>query len=1111
MTPNLRKLGIDVGSMSVKVVLTDPECTDVIYQEYRPHRGEQAGTLFDVLIEMDARFRIFEDVRVSITGSGGTALAPALNAEFVQEVNAFAAAIERSHPAVRTAIDIGGQDAKMVIWEGDPTKPHTKRFVNMNDKCAGGTGATLDRVVRKLGMNDASLRGLKYLPIHVHPVASRCGIFAETDINSLVKQGVPVEECMTSLCHAIVHQNLGSLARGRLVAAKVLLLGGPHKYCPALHEAWQHQLAAHWGMPPSEAEPLVEVPVDGLYFAARGSIYESRFRPLGSVAAGVLPVLRSRSEFARVGDAQVLLQVRGLAGTDFCPAEFRKRHGYTSLGVGPGSDELVSADVFIGLDAGSTSTKGVVVNDSGRVLASAYQLAEGTPIDDAKRVLKELGRKLGEVIPKANVRSFTVTGYAREYLRKTLGADCSVVETVAHVEGARQLALDTDVILDVGGQDIKVLFLADGAVSDFRLNTQCSAGNGFYLQSAAARFGIPIEKYAECAFGARRMPPFKTGCAVFLESDIVTFQQQGWTPTEILAGLAHAVPRNVWEYVVQETNLERRGRSFLLQGGTHRNLAVVKAQVDYIRERVPHATIRVHPFTAEAGAIGAALLGRKQWRTRQGPQTSAFLGFDDLQRVHCSVRRDETTRCSHCDNRCLRTVIRAKVGEGSERVFMLAACDKGMTDDKDEVRALTRQQTEQARTRPNYVHEHDVRVFSAGLEQPKPPDTPRSLPRWLPVRRRSNSARPLRIGLPRVLNMWRYAPFFSSYLKGVVPGPVSLRWSSRTTHAQWLAGGHHNRAELCFPGKYGVAHVHELLGSGLDVIVNPAIVSMDSSCSNTVNASACPVAMASPDLVKAAFTSGEDLFVKAGVRYLRPVLHMDDEALLDRELYAFAHTAFGAARKRHEAALSSAWGSYRSFYAQLQGKARQTLQRLISVGEVGVLFLGRPYHYDSGVNHGVPAALQRRGYPVFTSESLPRDPETMAALFGAEVAAGQLSSCFAIDDVWKHSLVESTNRKIWSAKFAARIPNLAIVDFVSFRCGLDAVVLHIVEGIARCAGTPYFTLHDMDQNKPTGSLEIRIDTIDYYLQQYQRELKTGRVPADAIQTMTPDLRSMFVE
>ena len=279
-----------------------------------------------------------------------------------------------------------------------------------------------------------------------------------------------------------------------------------------------------------------------------------------------------------------------------------------------------------------------------------------------------------------------------------------------------------------------------------------------------------------------------------------------------------------------------------------------------------------------------------------------------------------------------------------------------------------------------------------------------------------------------------------------------------------------------------------LKNSKVDIIINPAITGLDSGVCNSVGTAACPVAMSNPDVVKAAFTNTADIFKKYNTEYCAPVFHMDIDDMFENELYKFFSSLFDIKRSKSRLAFNKSWDFQNVFFKNMQNQAKETLNKLVVQKKVGVLFLGRPYHYDSGLNHEIMINLQRRGYPIFVLESLPKDEEYLSFLFDDDIKSGVISDPLEINDVWKHSLSENTSRKVWGAKFAARHPNLAIVDFSSFRCGLDATILHVIENIARCSKTPYFTFYDMDQNKPSGSLMIRLETIDYFLKEYTKKL-----------------------
>ncbi|MCC6465899.1 MAG: CoA activase, partial [Planctomycetes bacterium] len=570
-------IGLDVGSTTVKAVVMDPVNDEILWSDYRRHETRQPEKVHEFLTEIEAAFKLPRaSYRIFITGSGGNSIAPLVGAKFVQEVNAVSLAVEKLFPDAGSVIELGGQDAKIIIWKEDGNGTRRK-IPSMNDKCAGGTGAVIDKINAKLKLPGEQLRALNYNGVKLHPVAGKCGVFAETDINGLQKQGVPAQELMASLFEAIVQQNLSVLTRGNTLRPKVLLLGGPNTFIPAMQQAWKHNIAKLWaerkfplpeGVNPAD---LVVVPQNAQYYAAIGAVLYGKtedehiggYTGIESIAA-LLSRGRDSTRSAAGGP--------GLSGSDEELEAFKRqysvpRHEFPEFAPG----QVVEG--WVGVDGGSTSTKAVLLDKDARLIAAFYQLSKGNPLQDTKEVVAGLKAQVEKNGAVLKVMGVGTTGYAKDILKDTIGADVALVETVAHTQAALHFYKDVDVIVDVGGQDIKVIMLKNGRVSDFRLNTQCSAGNGYFLQSTAGKFGNPVEQFADIAFSAKGLPVFSYGCAVFMESDIVNFQQLGWQPNEIMAGLAHVLPKNIWLYVVQEPNLAKLGRKFVLQGGTQRNLA----------------------------------------------------------------------------------------------------------------------------------------------------------------------------------------------------------------------------------------------------------------------------------------------------------------------------------------------------------------------------------------------------------------------------------------------------------------------------------------------------------------------------------------------------------
>jgi predicted CoA-substrate-specific enzyme activase len=1105
--------GLDVGSTTVKGVVLDG-AQNILYSSYHRHEARQIETVIEFLSAIQERFGNAE-MSLFVTGSGGGTIASVLGCRYVQEVNAITLVVEKLFPDINSVIEIGGQDAKAILWSVDPATGRKRIFTTMNDKCAGGTGTVIDRIAGKLNITQQYLSNIEYTGTKIHTVAGRCGVFAEMDINSLQKQGVPPEELMASLFEAIVQQNLSVLTRGNTLNPDVLLLGGPNTFIPALKQAWQHNIPLLWEQRGIKAkgDPAshIMVPDNAQFFAALGSIFygisdgqESKFR-----GAGILE--QHLHKIRNTGIRQVPhLQVGCVTTNPPYPPLLKGGNGGSRKDIAArGStmcqplaglnnrDGIIRA--YLGIDGGSTSTKGVLITEDGEVIERAYILSRGNPIDDTKQIIMSLNNAVTgrPSAPALRISGVGTTGYAKDIIKEAIGADVAIVETVAHTKSALHFYKDVDVICDVGGQDIKIIFLDNGRVKDFRLNTQCSAGNGYFLQNTANRFGYGINEYAEVALKATRAPSFNYGCAVFLEADIVNFQQQGFTREEIMAGLADVLPKNIWLYVVQESNLGKFGRNFVLQGGTHNNLAVVKAQHDFIKTRVPDANIIVHKYTGESGAIGAAM----EAISVLGSRASGFIGMDAVRNLGYSITQDQSTRCNFCKNKCLRIFIDMHKGEGKDSRFIVASCEKGMADNIDAVRTAKAQIDRVKKDNPNFADILVRQAFSTDIYQPASTLQYPAYKSMLPnaLRKTANgkyvhARKHTRIGMPRALNMYGTAPFFTGYLKAIgVPGG-NIVFSDVTDELMYKEGTRRGSIDQCFPSKAALAHVHNLIyKKDVNLIFYPIMLTLKTELAHTVNSHACPSATITPEAIKAAFTKQDNVLMQKEIKYLTPVLNMSEPELFRSQMYKFFRELFGVSRRENRYAIESGELALEQFYSGMRDQAMKVMERLEKEKRVGIAVLGRPYHADPGINHDILSELQKRGYPVFTIESLPVDHKTLSKLFGNELSTGELDDPMSIDDVWKNSYSENTNKKLWAAKYVARHKNLVAVDLSSFRCGNDAPIYSTIESILKASDTPYFTFHDIDENKPAGSIKIRIETIDYFLKQYTEYLRSGKL------------------
>ena len=1109
-------VGFDVGSTTVKSVVVDTTTDQIIWSDYQRHDTKQPEKCLEFLQRMEAEAGIrAEATRIFVTGSGGGPVGHHIGAKFVQEVNAVSLAVERLYPECGSVVELGGQDAKIIIFKEDPETGRKKKIPSMNDKCAGGTGAVIDKINAKLRIPAEELCGMGYVGLKLHPVAGKCGVFAETDINGLQKSGVPAPELMASLFEAIIQQNLAVLTRGNTLRPVVLLLGGPNTYIKGMQDCWKFNIPKVWeernfplpeGKDPQE---LIRVPENAQYFAALGCV---RFALDEDPGIGIYKGSEKLEWYINVGRTEEKKKKggSGLYKTEDELGSFKDRYRpkkFVPRTFQPG--EHVKA--YMGIDGGSTSTKAVLLSGAGEVMVKCYQLSKGNPLEDTMEMFSNLRQQVESQGATLELLGVGSTGYAKDILKDVLNADVALVETVAHTQAALHFYPSADVICDVGGQDIKLIILQDGRVKDFKLNTQCSAGNGYFLQSTCVGFGFDVKEYADLAFGAKAMPMFGYGCAVFMQSDIVDFQRQGWKPEEIMAGLANVLPKNIWLYVSQIPNLASLGSTFILQGGTQHNLAAVKAQVDFIESRFKDKggkpDVIVHEHCGESGAIGAALEAR---RLHQLGHQTQFIGFEAVQNITYVTHRSENTRCYFCKNKCMRTFIDVQIASADEswkkskipiaagikRLIVGNSCEKGLVEDVNDMREIKKGLDAAKKENPNMAEVGARAAFKSYA----PPVVADPLPKFALTaqqKRRLELAKKrkdLRIGIPRILNMYTVNPLFSAYFEALGIPAENLVYSDYTNESLYKEGAKRGAIDPCFPSKVGIPHAHNLLyvhhkKKPLDIIFCPMIDDLPSDLPLAQAHRSCPTVATTPEAVKAAFTKEGDLFKEMGILFLDTFVNTYKPALLAKQLFDQFRDIFGLTWGENLRAVQEGYKAQDEFQEKiLRAQGRDILKKLEASDRIGIVMLGRPYHNDPGINHEILEEFQKIGYPVLTLASLPIDDETIGPLFREDVQAGLIKHPMDISDAWKNSYSENTSQKIWAAKYTARHPNLVALELSSFKCGHDAPIYTAVEETVTSSGTPYFSFKDIDENKPTGSIKIRVETISYFLKRYREDM-----------------------
>ncbi|HEX7479958.1 MAG TPA: BadF/BadG/BcrA/BcrD ATPase family protein [Polyangiales bacterium] len=1026
-------LGIDIGSTTAKAVVI-AESGEVLHAE----RVRHAGRARQAAQRLAARARErFELARCGIAGSIGLSLASELGATPIHEVHALTLAVHERHAECKSIVELGGQDAK-VIFLGSGLAGDD---VQMNDRCAAGTGATIDRIARRIGMTSEALALLR-LCGNLR-VAAKCGVFAETDIVNLLQSGASHDAAMSALARAIVVQNLAVLTRGRLLAPPLLLLGGPHAHWPLLVEAWREALHALWQQRGVASGPI-DAPRDGDLYVALGAAHHALVQGRAAVSVHMTTAdAQADDRLLSDGDDRSLLTA------------LRRQDPPACLPSG-------AVDVHLGIDAGSTSMKCVAIDRDGQLLASSYGPSTGRPLDDARARLGDLFDQARKAHSQLVVCSLGVTGYGAALLGPLLGADIAPVETLAHAAGARAAFPQAQVVVDVGGTDIKVMRLQGADVAEFFVSNQCSAGHGAFLASSALDMGVKPEHFAERALAATRAPRFSVGCAVFMDSDRVTFARDGYKVDEILAGLSWTLARNVWEFVVPRPP-EQLGTRFVLCGGAQRNLAAAFAQAKYLHARVAGCEVVMHPTPELCGALGAALLACAHVTATRA--ATRFRGLSRLATLQLHVQADASLRCERCTLGCERSRVTLDEGASKRRSWLQGnACERG---------------AEEAST-AHRGRGHAPDLFGADATQ---------LFRW-PTRDHSLSLVPRRerswpvLAIPRVMCMYRAAPLVLGYLEAAGMPREHVLWSPTTSAALFQDGARRGMNDPCFPAKLVHAHVDALLRMHaqhpFDALFLPAVTHASVVTTGTADCAACPIVTACGYAALAALGREGDVLGARGIAAISSELCLAEPAQAQEQLYAGLGRWLGLTRDEHQAAVQRALAFARQGFERRRARGARVLADAERRGRAVAVVLARPYHADPGVSHGISTQLAAHGMPVLGIGSLPLGAAALRDLSGV--------------------LAESTNsgcaEKVWAARAVVAHPNLVAVDLSSFRCGQDASVLGMLQRTLGAADKPALYVHDLDEDRPTASLALRVQTFLAAVQRYEaRALRARATPA----------------
>ncbi len=884
------RAGADIGSTTVKLVVLD-EQDRILFGKYRRHHAHTQGCLRDLLAEAEQELGACQ-LQLSITGSGALGIANALKLPFVQEVVATSTAIRRTFPQTDVAIELGGEDAK-IIYFGNSIEER------MNGVCAGGTGSFIDQMASLLQTDASGLNEAAKDYKEVYPIAARCGVFAKTDIQPLINEGATKPDLAVSVFQAVVNQTISGLACGKPIRGCVAFLGGPLHFLTELKAAFIRTLKL-------TPENIVD-PDNSHLYAALGSAYESE----------EVPALEIHDLVETLGSGvQVQMEIKRLPPLFADEADFEqflRRHEKAVLRKG----DLASyeGDCFLGIDAGSTTTKLTVIGKDGELLYSFYSNNQGNPVKTAISAIADLRRKLPE---GAKIVRSCSTGYGEALLKSAFCLDEGEVETVAHCTAASFFDPSVDCVLDIGGQDMKYIRLKNGVVDNVVLNEACSSGCGSFIENFANSLGYTAQCFAQKALEAKQPVDLGTRCTVFMNSNVKQAQKEGASVEDISAGLAYSVIKNALFKVIKLADAAELGENIVVQGGTFHNRAVLRAF-----ENVSGREVTCPDIAGLMGAFGAALLARAHYEG----QESQMLPLDEIENLEFST---STARCGGCSNNCMLTINKFS---GNRRYITGNRCEKGLGG---AVKAKA----------PNMVAYKKERLF----DYPPLENAPRG-----------------QIGIPRVLNMYENYPFWATFFKelgfGVVLSPLS-------TKKIYELGIESIPSESeCYPAKLAHGHVEWLIAQGVTSIFHPCVFYEHQETEKAQNHYNCPIVVSYPENLK----NNVEAITSGAVQYIRPFIAMTSEKIAADRLVRLCRKQWGIEEAEVRKAVHAAWEEQGRAKADIRAEGQKVIRWMEENGKRGILLAGRPYHVDPEINHGIPELITSYDLAVLTEDSIPLD------------------------------------------------------------------------------------------------------------------------------------------
>ena len=894
MTETLH-VGLDVGSTTVKIVVMSSE-KEIIFEDYQRHFSDAKNTVCNVLTDFSKKYKDY-DYSIVLTGSGAMSTAKFLDLPFIQEVVACKKSVETYIPQTDVVIELGGEDAK-IIYFGKTIEQR------MNGTCAGGTGAFIDQMATLLNTDSQGLNELAKKHTIIYPIASRCGVFAKTDIQPLINDGAQKSDIAASIFQAVVNQTISGLACGRPIKGKVAFLGGPLNYLSELRNRFIKTLKL--------TDETTIIPESAHLLVARGAALESmQNKPISNekLIAKINLLKSSHDESSK--------SLKPLFITDYDYEDFKNRHNKEKVTKKELKD--FSGNCYVGIDAGSTTTKLVLIDDNKNLLYSLYKNNEGNPLKSITAMLKELY----SILPQTAIIKYSgVTGYGEDLIKTALNVDLGEIETIAHYTAAKTFLPNVTSIVDIGGQDMKYIKIKDNNIDNIMLNEACSSGCGSFIETFSKSLNIPIEEFVKKALESRNPIDLGSRCTVFMNSKIKQAQKEGAQLSDISAGLSYSIIKNAIQKVMKIRDVNTLGDHIVVQGGTFYNDAVLRAF-----ELITGKQVIRPDIAGLMGAYGIAILAKKQFESNlDNNYKSKLATLKELDELEITTTH---TRCNGCENHCQLTINKFN---NNQRYISGNRCEKGSGNIKTK------------NDLPNLYKYKNERLFNY----------------YTPLN--ESEANRGTIGIPRVLNMYEDYPFWFTFFSKLNFRVIISDKSSRKTYEDGMESM--PSESVCYPAKLSHGHIMNLLKKGITTIFYPCMPYSRKEIKQMDNHYNCPIVTSYSEVLKNNIEELKD------INFLNPFLPFDKKHLIKTILSLKEFKKYNFNKNELSKAFDTAEKEYQKFKEDIRLKGQETLEYMHKNNLKGIVLAGRPYHIDSEINHGIDSLITSLGLCVLSEDSI---------------------------------------------------------------------------------------------------------------------------------------------